>query len=74
MDKLLHGGDGEAQVEMDLLASVWVKRSNTPASKSASQPERLPLRIYALMLVTSLMTFAMLSALYQLLFSQQVFA
>lgn len=42
--------------------------------RPASVPDRLPLKIYGVMAVTTLLTFTTLTTGYQLLFAQQLFA
>jgi hypothetical protein len=68
MDKILQGGCGEAEVPTDLLASLLMERS----ARSPSQ-HHMP-KVYAVMAITTLLTFAALTTGYQLLFPQQLFA
>ena len=75
MDKAEGAGvwPSEAQVPTDLLASLLIEHS---AARSAQrrQPATLSAKVYAMMAVTTLLTFATLMAGYQMLFSHQLFA
>ena len=75
MDKVAHVGVSavEAELPTDLLASLLIERANAPAPKPRSSNE-VPPKIYAVMVLTSLLTFATLTTGYQLLFSHQLFA
>lgn len=73
MDKLSNGPRRETEIPVDLLASLLIEQANA-ASKPADEPGRLPAKIYAVMAVTSVATFATLTTGYQLLFSHQLFA
>lgn len=75
MDKIAHPAypQGEAEVPTDLLASLLMERVSAP-SETARDIDRVPPKIYAVMVVTSLLTFASLATGYQLLFAHQVFA
>jgi hypothetical protein len=75
VDKIAHAGHAGGEVEMptDLLASLLMERASAPAPKRPD-PYRVPAKIYAVMVLTSLLTFATLTTGYQLLFSHQVFA
>ena len=57
----------------DLLAGLLMEQARSPAPTSPAAP-RLPLKVYAVMALTSLLTFATLSTGYELLFTSQVFA
>jgi hypothetical protein len=50
-----------------------MKRTSAP-SPMRREPDRVPLKIYAVMALTSLLTFATLTAGYQLFFSHHLFA
>ena len=54
----------------DMLSSLLIEQA---ADASAPAP-RVPLKVYGVMAVTSLLTFATLSTGYQLLFASTVFA
>jgi len=62
----------EAEVPTDLLAGLLMER--TSAVPTRQKAESLPLTVYAVMAVTSLLTFGTLVTGYQLLFSHQLFA
>lgn len=57
----------------DLLASLLMKRASAP-SPTTREPDRLTPKIYAVMVLTSLLTFATLVTGYQLLFAHHWFA
>jgi hypothetical protein len=63
----------DAEVATDLLAGLLMEQASAP-SASAANSNSLPPAIYAVMVVTSLLTFATLVTGYQLLFAQQLFA
>ena len=63
----------EAPLPTDLHASLLMERSSSE-SPAASQPSGLPLKVYGVMAVTTLLTFATLTTGYQLLFSTPLFA
>jgi hypothetical protein len=63
----------EEPLPTDLLASLLMERSNSP-SPATSGPSGLPLKVYGVMAVTTLLTFATLTTGYQLLFSNPLFA
>ena len=75
MDKVAHAGFSrdEADLPTDLLAGLLIERANAPAPKPR-RPNEVPPKIYAVMVLTSLLTFATLTTGYQLLFSHQLFA
>ena len=74
MVKVAHASSlNEAEVPTDLLAGLLMERASPP-SPTRSAPDRLPLKIYAVMAVVTLLTFATLTTGYQLLFSHQLFA
>ena len=74
MVKVAHASSlSEAEVPTDLLAGLLMERANAP-SPTRSVPDQLPLKIYAVMAVVTLLTFATLTTGYQLLFSHQLFA
>lgn len=73
MDKIASVGTAliEADVPTDLLAGLLMEGASAPSS--TTREPSLP-KIYAVMALTSLFTFAALTAGYQLLFSHQLFA
>lgn len=75
MDKLPPVGlaCSEADLPTDLLASLLMERTNA-VRPSIQHRTTLPLKVYGVMAVTTLLTFITLTAGYQLLFAQQVFA
>ena len=75
MAKIAHAGPprSEAEVPTDLLASLLMERASAPPP-TTRESDGLPPRLYAVMVLTSLLTFATLTTGYQLLFSQQSFA
>ena len=75
MDKVAHASSfrSEAEVPTDLLAGLLMEQASAP-SETRMKPLGLPLKIYAVMAVTTLLTFATLTTGYQLLFSHQLFA
>jgi hypothetical protein len=64
----------EADMPTDLLAALLMERARQPRVAAAARPERLPLKVYGVMAVTSLLTFATLATGYQTLFTHSVFA
>jgi len=75
MDKIPRAGlpRSEAPLSTDLLASLLMERSSSPPP-ATSEPSGLPLKVYGVFAVTTLLTFAMLTTGYQLLFSNPLFA
>jgi hypothetical protein len=63
----------EAEVPTDLLAGLLMELAKAP-SATTREPMSVPLKIYAVMAVTSLATFATLTTGYQLFFAHGVFA
>ena len=63
----------EAEVPTDLLASLLMERASAP-SPTPRDPDSLPPKIYAVMALTSLLTFTTLTTGYQLFFSHELFA
>jgi hypothetical protein len=61
----------ETPVPTDLLASLLMERASAP---SASSERSTLLKVYGLMAVTTMLTFATLATGYQMLFSDQLFA
>ena len=54
----------------------WVKRTGGPHSSvpSFTSGDRMPPKVYGVMAITTMLTFATLTAGYQLLFAHSVFA
>lgn len=75
MDKVAHAlaPRFEAEVPTDLLAGLLMESASAP-SNTSREPDKLTPKIYAVMALTSLSTFATLATGYQLLFSHQLFA
>ena len=74
MAKVAHASlASEAEVPTDLLAGLLMEQASAPA-ETRTEPLGLPLKVYVVMAVTTLLTFATLTTGYQLLFSHQVFA
>ena len=63
----------EAEVPTDLLAGLLMEQASAPA-QTRRERETLPAKVYAVMALTSLLTFGTLVTGYQLLFSHQLFA
>ena len=59
----------DAEVPTDLLAGLLVEQKN-----EQEEPSALPAKVWAVMAVTSLLTFTTLTTGYQLLFPHQLFA
>ena len=60
---------GDAEVPTDLLAGLLIEQKNEQEA-----PSTLPAKVWAVMAVTSLLTFTTLTTGYQLLFPHQLFA
>ena len=63
----------EGEVPTDLVASLLIERASAPVA-ATGQRESVPPKIYAVMALVSLSTFATLATGYQLLFAHQLFA
>jgi hypothetical protein len=63
----------EADMPTDLLAGLLMERARQPRVTAAS-PDTLPPKVYGVMAVTTLLTFATLATGYQALFTHSVFA
>ena len=61
------------RVPTHLLAGLLMELASRP-KPAAAQPERLTLKIYCVMAVTTLLTFVTLTTAYQTLFSHELFA
>jgi hypothetical protein len=75
MDRYQHAGGPrtEAEIPTDLLAGLLMERARG-AEPAAVRPEKVPLKVYFVMAVTTLVTFATLTSGYQLLFVSHPFA
>jgi hypothetical protein len=62
-----------AQLPADFLAGQIARRRSAPPAP-AGRPEKISAKIYGVMAATTLLTFAALTASYQLLFSYHPFA
>jgi len=73
MNTATSGRKAEAEMPTDLLAGLLMEmeRETRPA---AARSGRVPLKVYGVMAMTTLLTFATLTAGYQLLFVHPVFA
>ena len=67
MDKI------DAELPTDLLASLLMEQASAP-SPTSRKGDSLPAKVYAVMALTTLLTFGTLVTGYQLLFSNQLFA
>ena len=63
----------DAEVPTDLLASLLMERATAP-SPTARKADSLPVKVYGVMALTSLLTFGTLVAGYEWLFARQLFA
>lgn len=73
MDAVLREPKGEAEVPTDLLAGLLMEMARE-AKPAAAKPGKVPLKVYGVMAITTMLTFATLVSGYQLLFAPQVFA
>jgi hypothetical protein len=75
MDTYQHANGLETEAEMptDLLAGLLMELAHAPDAVAA-RPERVPLKVYGVMAVTTLSTFATLVSGYQMLFAHHPFA
>jgi len=67
------GRKAEAEMPTDLLAGLLMEMARE-AKPVAARPGRVPLKVYGVMALTTLLTFATLASGYQLLFAQHIFA
>lgn len=70
MDKMPYPAAARREAEMptDLLAGLLMEQAAAPAAP-ARKSDKLPARIYGVMAVTTLLTFATLTTGYQVLFA-----
>ena len=61
----------ETEVPTDLVSGLLMEMARAPA---AAPTEKLTLKIYGVMAVTTLLTFATLTTGYEMLFARQLFA
>lgn len=75
MDRIAHAAAPASEVEVptDLLAGLLMERASASSVARRSR-ESLPPKVYAVMAVTSLLTFGTLATGYHLLFSNPLFA
>jgi hypothetical protein len=73
MKSVTHGRTGEAEMPTDLLAGLLMEMARE-AKPAAARPGKVPLKVYGVMAITTMLTFATLVSGYQLLFAPQVFA
>ncbi len=75
MDKIADAGtsSSEAEVATDLLAGLLIEQASG-SSPTIREPDILPAKVYAVMALTTMLTFGTLVTGYQLLFSHQLFA
>ena len=66
-------GSIDEEVPTDLLAGLLMQRAAATPSPPR-KAESLPAKVYAVMVLTSLLTFATLVTAYELLFTHQLFA
>lgn len=67
------GPHAEAEMPTDLLAGLLMEMARE-AKPAVAQPGKVPLKVYGVMAITTVLTFATLVSSYQLLFAPQVFA
>ena len=73
MDAVLREPKDEAEVPTDLLAGLLMEMARE-AKPAAAKPGKVPLKVYGVMAITTMLTFATLVSGYQLLFAPQVSA
>ena len=74
MDKVARAAlASDVEVPTDLLAGLLMERVSAPPAP-ARRGEKLPPKVYAVMAVTSMLTFGTLATSYQLLFWHPLFA
>ena len=69
----VHSTHTEVEVPTDMLAGLLMTRAET-TSPAARESDRLSVKIYLVMTITTLLTFATLTTGYQLFFARQLFA
>ena len=70
----MHNGPSiEADLPTDLLAGLLMEQVRAPQPATALR-EKLPLKVYGVMAMTTALTFATLTTGYQMLFTHQLFA
>ena len=70
MDKITQS---EVEVPTDMLAGLLMEQASTTSAATA-ETHRLIAKVYAVMTVTTVLTFATLATGYQYLFAHQLFA
>ena len=73
MNTMMSGSRAEVEMPTDLLASLLMEATRE-AKSAAGQPAKVPLKVYGVMAITTMLTFATLTTGYQLLFAPQLFA
>lgn len=73
MNSVMSGRKGDAEMPTDLLAGLLMEMTRE-AKRAAVRTARMPLKVYGVMAITTLLTFTTLTTCYQLLFAPQVFA
>jgi hypothetical protein len=75
VDKIGHAAfaPSEAELATDLLAGLLMEQASA-SSTTVRKADRVPAKVYAVMALTSMLTFGTLVTAYQLLFSHQLFA
>ena len=73
MNTATSGLKSEAEMPTDLLAGLLMEMARD-AKPAAARRDRVPLKVYGVMALTTLLTFATLTTGYQLLFAHQLFA
>jgi hypothetical protein len=73
MNTATSGRKTEADMPNDLLAGLLMEMTRETRPPTA-RPERVPIKVYCVRAVTTLVTFATLITGYQLLFAHQLFA
>lgn len=63
----------EGELATDMLAGLLMARA-APASAKTRNPDRLSVKVYLVMTVTTLLTFATLTTGYELFFAPRLFA
>lgn len=69
----MHRTQNEVEVPTNMLAGLLMTQAE-PAPPATRELDRLSVKIYLVMTVTTLLTFATLTTSYQLLFARELFA
>ena len=73
MNTTMSRSPAEVEIPTDLLAGLLMEAMRE-ATPTAGQPDKVPLKVYGVMAITTMLTFATLTTGYQLLFAPQLFA